>query len=191
MTVRFVKEYCDNVRYIIVTDDDVLINLWEVINTLEVYSGIKQPREELERTIFCYVFYHLKAIRDPKNRWYVSKADFPDDYMKNYCFAMITIIPRQLIGNMFRALKNATYSNFDDYFLTGELATKAGAKFKDFSSKALHHTIKKNRSGFLHRRIYFQETETIEQAEEMWNELKNGYYSRKEKYKEDKEWTGF
>lgn len=69
MTVRFVKEYCDNVRYIIVTDDDVLINLWEVINTLEVYSGIKQPREELERTIFCYVFYHLKAIRDPKNRW--------------------------------------------------------------------------------------------------------------------------
>ena len=69
MTVRFVNDYCYNASYIIVTDDDVLINLWEVINTLKVYSGIEQAREELERTIFCHVFYHPKVVRDPRHRW--------------------------------------------------------------------------------------------------------------------------
>ena len=62
--------------------------------------------------------------------------------------------------------------------MTGVLAAKAGAKFKDISTKVLDHAFKKNRSAFLSRRILFQPTETVEQAEVMWNNLKRNYDTR-------------
>ena len=69
MTVRFVNDYCNNASYVIVTDDDVLINLWEVVKTLKLYLDTDHLKEELERTIFCHVFYHPKVVRDPRHRW--------------------------------------------------------------------------------------------------------------------------
>ena len=71
--------------------------------------------------------------------------------------------------------------------MTGILATKAKAKFKDFSTKAFNHKFKKSRSAFLLRTIYFQATESIEQAEEMWNQLKHKYSSGKKQYEENDE----
>ncbi|VDD95103.1 unnamed protein product [Enterobius vermicularis] len=108
---------------------------------------------------------------------YISRAEYPNDYYNDYCAGLTIIIPVQLVKKMFEASKNATYIKFGDYFLTGVLATKVGVRFKDFSTKAFNHKFKRNRSAFLHKRIYFQATETIEQAEEMWNELRYKYSS--------------
>lgn len=69
MAVRFVYEYCDNVKYILTTNDDVLVNLWVVIKTLRLYLDTRKPQKEVERTIFCNVFHHPKVIRDPRNKW--------------------------------------------------------------------------------------------------------------------------
>ncbi|VDD97627.1 unnamed protein product [Enterobius vermicularis] len=180
MAVRFVKEHCDNVKYILVTNDDIIMNLWEVIETLSLYSEIGKPKEELERTVFCYVIHHLKVVRNPKNKWYASRIEFPNDYYNDYCSGVAVIIPSQLISNMFKASKNAPYYKIDDYFMTGVLATKAGAKFKDISTKILDHASRKNRSGFSSGRFLFQPTGTVEQAEAMWNNLKR-YYDRRQK----------
>ncbi|VDD97194.1 unnamed protein product [Enterobius vermicularis] len=183
MAVRFVNEYCHNVKYILITNDDIIMNLWKVIGTLSIYSEIGKPREELERTVFCYVVHHARVNRNPKSKWYASRTEFPNDYYNDYCSAAAVIIPSQLISNMFEASKNAPYYKIDDYFMTGVLAAKAGAKFKDISTKVLDHAFKKNRSAFLSRRILFQPTETVEQAEVMWNNLKRNYDTRQKQQK--------
>ena len=67
------------------------------------------------------------------------------------------------------------------------MATKAGAQFKDFTNKALNHDNKTDRAAFLQRRIYFQATETVEQAEEMWIEMKDKYDADEKVQKEDSE----
>ena len=69
MMVRFVKEYCNDLKYLLSTDDDVIINLWEVIKTLKLYSAAGNLKKDFERTIFCCVHYHARVVRDPKNKW--------------------------------------------------------------------------------------------------------------------------
>lgn len=69
MWLRFVNEYCGNVKYIFSVDDDTIINLWEVIKDLEFYLNSGISEKEVEQTIFCYVLYHSKVNRDPKHRW--------------------------------------------------------------------------------------------------------------------------
>lgn len=181
MSLRFVKEYCNHVQYIISTDDDVLINLWEVVRMLTDYEKLTKSKESLEKTIFCYVIRHAKVVRDPKHRWYQSRLEVPTNYYPTYCSALVIIIPSPLVMKLFDACKNESFNRIDDYFLTGVLGNKAGSIFVDISKKAYNHEYKPDRKAFLSKRIYFQTTATIEQAEEMWNELKRGYEVRKKR----------
>uniref|UniRef100_A0A0N5AMI3 Hexosyltransferase n=1 Tax=Syphacia muris TaxID=451379 RepID=A0A0N5AMI3_9BILA len=188
MSLRFVKEYCNETRYVISTDDDVIINLWEVIKILQMYPNIPEEKDECNQTIFCNIIRHQKVIRNPFHKWYQSKAEFPDDYYKDYCAALAIIIPGPLINKLFEAAKNETFHKFDDYFLTGIVARKVGVKFKDFSKKAFNHIHKSDRKAFLSRRIYFQATETITQTEEMWTVLKQLHKRRSLLNKEKHYW---
>lgn len=69
MAIRFVNEYCDKVRYVITTNDDVVINFWEILKSVNVYLSSGKPREETERTIICKVVHHAEVVRDPKEKW--------------------------------------------------------------------------------------------------------------------------
>lgn len=68
MWLDFASKYCTNAKFILKTDDDILINMFNIRGHLEYlnkYSIIN------DRTILCKLYDDrtMPVIRDPKNKW--------------------------------------------------------------------------------------------------------------------------
>jgi hypothetical protein len=63
MWLKFVDQYCAQVKYILKVDDDVFVNIFGVISILET----SQPTN----SIMCSVSYDEPVVRDPQSKWFV------------------------------------------------------------------------------------------------------------------------
>ena len=67
MLLKWFKQHCEKVPYVLKTDDDVYINLK---NLFQVVETNKKPNLLLG-TLIC----GANPIRDPYNKWYVNKIN--------------------------------------------------------------------------------------------------------------------
>ncbi|KAI1711467.1 galactosyltransferase domain-containing protein [Ditylenchus destructor] len=67
-----------------------------------------------------------KIQRDKKNRWYVSREDFPEDVYPPYVFGPFYLISSEGVAAMLNHTPEVKAFSVDDAFYTGVLAEKAG-----------------------------------------------------------------
>ena len=71
----WVSTFCEHAEFVVKTDDDMFIDLYEVYNLTRRYKDNMQYKEN--RFLLCPVWRTLPIMRDPLNKWFVSYEDIP------------------------------------------------------------------------------------------------------------------
>ena len=118
MGLKWSVENCDHVSYIMKMDDDIVINLYEVLDKLENIV--------INNSIAGYVFENMLPIRDPANKWFVTKDEFADDSYPRFLSGWLYVTTYSVISKLMeQANSHSKYFWIDDVFVTGILREKS------------------------------------------------------------------
>ncbi len=98
-----------------------------------------------ENTIGCYLWENVKVQRDRKNKWYVSKEEYSNDIYSRYCSGSAFLLTSDLVGKLFNESLYTKFFWIDDFFVTGQLAEKIGADYRNFNSLYTFATVEEQR----------------------------------------------
>jgi len=75
-----------------------------------------------------------QVVREPSSKWYLSSAEFPDDYFPTYCSGSAFVLTPDVAADMYTASLRTPFFWVDDYYVTGLLASLVGVKHVNFNS---------------------------------------------------------
>lgn len=115
MGLKWASDSCVNARYIMKQDDDIVINLYEIVERLRRFRGD-------ERVFAGYVLRGMKPVREPANKWYVTEKEFRGDVYPDFLSGWLYLVGRELAAKLVQRSEDwANYFWIDDVFLTGVL----------------------------------------------------------------------
>ncbi|CAF1134845.1 unnamed protein product [Rotaria sp. Silwood1] len=120
MALNWISRHCNQVSYILKTDDDMLINMFSILNHLYTLTYI-YPTEAWHSTIACLVWTRMRVTRDPSSKWFVSSDEYPYEHFEPYCSGSAYFITQDLIRPLFKATQYIPFFWIDDYYITGLL----------------------------------------------------------------------
>ncbi|XP_023241869.1 beta-1,3-galactosyltransferase 1-like [Centruroides sculpturatus] len=121
MLLKWVKNYCPNVRYILKTDDDMYINVQNLIASLK-RLGTRS------RILFGVLFRKAKPDRNPNSKWYVPKAQFSGTVFPDYLSGTAYAMTRDSVDPLFNSSLETSFMVMEDVYITGLCAQSAGVK---------------------------------------------------------------
>ena len=135
MGLRWVTYHCNTPRFVLKVDDDIFVNIFNVINHLEVMAKkeAENGKGEVKELLLCLVWYRMKVVRESKSKWYLSK-EVKDDYFPTYCSGSAFIMTPDIIEDMYNASQYTPFFWVDDFYVTGLLAQKVGVIHQKFNS---------------------------------------------------------
>lgn len=125
MGLKWIVENCDDrISYIIKMDDDIVINLYEILNVIK--------EKNINNSIAGYVLENMKPKREPANKWYVTREEFePEIYPKfvsGWLYVTTLTVAVKLMENLQYSSK---YFWIDDAFVTGILREETDIELVD------------------------------------------------------------
>lgn len=124
MALKWTSRYCPNAKYVLKSDDDIFVNIFNVVNHLQSLDRLETP---LNRTIICMVWSRMRVVRNPRSKWYVPRSEFWPDYFPQYCSGSAFMLTGDMIRPMYNSSLGTPFFWVDDYYVTGLLADKVGA----------------------------------------------------------------
>ena len=110
--LKWVATHCPHVKYILKSDDDMLINIPYLLELLD-----NQP---LERTIIGPYCPHSKVLRSGK--WGLKREQFPFKYFPPYFAGSCYIITADLSSDLYEVSEYVPHIHIDDVYITGILS---------------------------------------------------------------------
>ena len=120
--LKWVKEYCQNAKYIMKVDDDTFINTRKL-------PGFLQEQSDVQNTLIGSCHDGGSPIRETDSKWYVSRDLYPPDNYKPYCQGPGYIMPRQLARDIIRISSQVSFIPMEDAYV-GLCLHKLGGKVK-------------------------------------------------------------
>lgn len=120
MAFNWISRHCNKAPYILKTDDDMLINMFSILNHLYTLT-YDYPMEAWRSTIACLVWKRMRVTRDPSSKWFVSQNEYPYEHFEPYCSGSAYFITKDLIRPLFDATEYVSFFWIDDYYITGLL----------------------------------------------------------------------
>ena len=112
---------CPQAEFVAKADDDC----W--VNTPRFLKVLKKHRDK--QGIFGLFWAQgAPVIRDPKNKWNVPFADFPEDNFPPYVSGILYAMSRNAVRQLAEAVTKLKYLWHDDVFITGIAAKEAGVQ---------------------------------------------------------------
>ncbi len=81
MAYEWVTSYCREAQIVVKTDDDVLVNIFELTKELNSWSS----DDVLSSNIWCRVHRNERTINDTRSKFYASPVDFPSGNFPDHC----------------------------------------------------------------------------------------------------------
>ena len=124
MGLHWVYEDCQYSDYVIKLDDDVIINIYEVVDfILKVMPLFDGP------TFVCTEHYKQQnPERREDSKWYVTKEQFPHKYLPPFCKGRAYIMTTSLALRMSVLAAHIRFFWIDDVWAMGILGRLAGAR---------------------------------------------------------------
>ena len=140
MGMKWAAKFCPIAKFVLKIDDDISLNAYELTNYLEEIT-LKFPH--LENTMICKVIRQAHVRRDIKNKFYISKQDYPDDAYPTYCNGPSYLLTSDLARKLF--IKSLHFKNFvfEDIHISS-LALTLNASFVDINQYYNDITFLKN-----------------------------------------------
>lgn len=123
MGLKWVLETCPNIKYIIKSDDDILIDMYRLVELIE----------KSKFSMMGYILKDMRPIRIKANKWYVTKEEYSDDTYPPFLSGWLYVIQKSTAKELLRYVQEFRYFWIDDLFVTGILAKQANITMLDIS----------------------------------------------------------
>ena len=120
MALRWTSTFCPSVKFIMKTDDDMIINIPYLIRILH---GLKYETKLIMGP------YNPKSRVQRSGRWALTREDFPFEYFPPYTSGAAYVIMADLVRDLYETSQYIPLINVEDVFITGILAKIVGARF--------------------------------------------------------------
>lgn len=124
MGIKWAGKYCNHAKYVIKMDDDIVINLKRIVDMLKILKLPKYP-------IAGYILNNMTPIREPANKWYVTKKEYDKDIYPPFVSGWFYITTPQVCIKLERQSKFVPYFWIDDTYVTGILPKLAKVRHYD------------------------------------------------------------
>jgi len=120
--LRWLKRHCRNTDRVLKIDDDVLVNLYQVVNKLFF------PTNRMKRRIICELNHSPGIERVESGKWYVEHTEFPGlgNFPFSFCSGYFVLYTGDLILSLYNAAKVTPFFWIDDVYLFGMLPKVMG-----------------------------------------------------------------
>ncbi|VDK37393.1 unnamed protein product [Gongylonema pulchrum] len=176
MWLRFIDQFCPSAQYIIKMDDDVVGNIFALLQYLKKRVDTVSLLDS-QMCIFCRVIRHRAVERRKTRKWYVTMEELPDKYYLNYCVGMAMVFTGDLPRTLLQAAQNERYFWIDDYFISGILAKKADAHLMDWKRKVIVDS-EAGEKELIDGNIFFRLMSNMSQGQQLWERIQQEYFRR-------------
>ncbi|GBP04838.1 Beta-1,3-galactosyltransferase 5 [Eumeta japonica] len=133
MGLKWVAHHCPTARYILKTDDDVVVNS----DALRMFLAEELSPWGAKDLLICEVFFKAEVHRKNSSKWMVTKEEYSGNYYPTYCAGWAVLYSRDVVARLLKAAANSPYFWIDDVHITGILAEQLRIPRTPFGSLVL------------------------------------------------------
>ncbi|KAG5307208.1 PREDICTED: beta-1,3-galactosyltransferase 5 isoform X1 [Acromyrmex echinatior] len=127
MGLQWAANNCKDVKYIMKMDDDIIVNIYGILEKL--HSGMIE-----KNSLTGYIMKDMIPVREPANKWYVSKAEYINNIYPDFVSGWLYITHPQIASRLINyAVSSHEYFWIDDVFVTGILRQALNIKIQNIS----------------------------------------------------------
>ena len=110
--LQYISAHCSHVPYAIKADDDVVIDIFKVMDMVKTYKH--------HDFVMCYRWHNMLILRTHKKSYQTTRWGIPDYLFPgkivypDYCAGLGYIITTNLVGEMYKHIKSIPYIHVDD-----------------------------------------------------------------------------
>ncbi|CAI9715830.1 beta-1,3-galactosyltransferase 1-like [Octopus vulgaris] len=116
--LRWIATNCHNISYIMKTDDDILVDIFQVVKHLRYLQQYEYAREKF---ILCNVWEGMPVLRNKESKWYVSPEEYPNSTFEVYCSGSAYILSPDMPVRLLKISLKVPRLWVDDVYVTGML----------------------------------------------------------------------
>lgn len=120
MGLKWVSEFCSQATYLIKMDDDIVLNLYQLIDVLNLYN--------LSNSILGFVFNNMKPKRKMANKWFVSHSEYSQEVYPSFVSGWLYVTSPQVAYQLVLESLHVPYFWIDDLYVTGILTKDSQIK---------------------------------------------------------------
>lgn len=117
--LKWITKYCHNIKLILKTDDDMVIDTRSLFVHLNHIAGY--PEKPVKNTILCDVWMNRQVERDAGMKWSVSRNEYARNNYPTYCPGLALLMSADLVTKLWENSLRTKYFWVDDVFFTGLL----------------------------------------------------------------------
>ncbi|XP_052834520.1 beta-1,3-galactosyltransferase 1 isoform X2 [Octopus bimaculoides] len=129
--LRWIATNCHNISYIMKTDDDILVDIFQVVKHLRYLQQYKYARRKF---ILCNVWVGMHVIRNKNSKWYVSHEEYSNNTYDVYCSGSAYILSPDMPVRLLKIALKVPRLWVDDVYVTGMLVNALGIKHTNYNS---------------------------------------------------------
>ena len=169
MGFKWVSSYCQNAKYTLKIDDDVVVNITFLIDYLE---GLVKNNKSQNNTLIGNCYTKATVVRNVNSKFYMSKSEFKEDFYGEYCDGPAYILTSDLNLSLYQKSLNTSLIKFEDVYV-GVLAKRLSSTFVYINEKYISSNwditnFEKNSQ--LHKRLFIYSYD-MEHFKKIWNIL--------------------
>ncbi|XP_037045011.1 beta-1,3-galactosyltransferase 5-like [Bradysia coprophila] len=132
MAYDWITSYCRQAQIVVKTDDDVLVNIFELTRQLDSFS----PADMVSSNIWCKLHQNENTVNDTESRFYASPVDFPSGKFPDHCAGVGYITPfhviERIVDDISRSFVGRVCTH-EDVFMTAIVPTHINSNATFFS----------------------------------------------------------
>ncbi|XP_047490635.1 beta-1,3-galactosyltransferase 1-like [Penaeus chinensis] len=134
--LQWITEHCLQAEWILKSDDDMIINVFGLVDYLNLYSKWLASHDEgPPKMIMCAVWWGMPVLRGTGcAKWCVTEEEWPEKSYPTYCSGSAFVIPTHLAPKLYHAYFHAPFLWVDDAYISGVLPKQAGIKHRPIHS---------------------------------------------------------
>jgi hypothetical protein len=169
MALKWIKDYCPNVNYIVKLDEDILMNTFAL---LEFIEELETKDFKNEKTIMCHRWRKAKVSRNKASKWFVTHDEIKENVYLDYCAGAAYIFTPDLPAIYFNFSQYIRFFWIDDYYITGQIRTLTNTTLTGIESKFV---MRANRSSEFYTHgnkiIFGHFTKKINEFSRIWKKI--------------------
>ncbi|XP_066949158.1 beta-1,3-galactosyltransferase 5-like [Macrobrachium rosenbergii] len=145
--LQWVSQHCMHPKWILKSDDDMIINIFALVDYLKAYTEAEAKQNSVPDKIVCAVWWGMPVLRGKGcAKWCVTEEEWKENTYPAYCSGSAFVIPTHRAPDLYHAYYHAPFLWVDDAYISGVLAKQAGVQHKPVHSlyELNHFLIEKN-----------------------------------------------
>ena len=173
--LKYIKQQCGDVPFILKTEDDTFVNMFELLKILE--NELTLSGQDCRNLALCHIELNSTPVRTENEAGFVTYSEWAADYYPPYCNGAFTLMTSDVAQELFTASIYVKYFPIDDIFVFSILANKIRVNMREIEPKTFEvtstetfHKKKKDQSF-----PFFLTSSHFFQLENMWNNMTRFY----------------